>query len=93
MLNRINVNPIGKGRVVVVLVAQLCPTLCDSMDCSLPGFSVHGNFPGKNTGVGNDSLLQGIFLFQRSNPGLLHWKADSLPSEPPDPRAVQGGKV
>ena len=21
---------------------QLCPTLCDSMDCSLPGFSVHG---------------------------------------------------
>ena len=24
-----------------VLVAQLCLTLCDSMDCSLPGFSVH----------------------------------------------------
>ena len=23
-------------------VAQLCPTLCDPMDCSLPGFSVHG---------------------------------------------------
>ena len=21
---------------------QSCPTLCDSMDCSLPGFSVHG---------------------------------------------------
>ena len=21
---------------------QLCPTLCDPMDCSLPGFSVHG---------------------------------------------------
>ena len=21
---------------------QWCPTLCDSMDCSLPGFSVHG---------------------------------------------------
>ena len=21
---------------------QLCPTLCESMDCSLPGFSVHG---------------------------------------------------
>ena len=21
---------------------QLCPTLCNSMDCSLPGFSVHG---------------------------------------------------
>ena len=25
-------------------VAQLCPTLCDPMDCSLPGFSVHGIF-------------------------------------------------
>ena len=27
---------------VKVLVAQLCPTLCDLMDCSLPGSSVHG---------------------------------------------------
>ena len=25
-----------------VLVAQLCPTLCDPTDCSLPGSSVHG---------------------------------------------------
>ena len=25
-----------------VLVAQSCPTLCNSMDCSLPGLSVHG---------------------------------------------------
>ena len=25
-----------------VLVTQLCPTLCDPMDCSPPGFSVHG---------------------------------------------------
>ena len=23
-------------------VAQLCPTLCDPIDCSLPGFSLHG---------------------------------------------------
>ena len=28
--------------------------------------------PGKNTGVGNCSLLQGIFLTQGSNLGLLH---------------------
>ena len=27
---------------VKVLVAQLCPTLCDPTDCSPPGFSVHG---------------------------------------------------
>ena len=26
---------------VKVLVAQLCPTLCNPMDGSLPGFSVH----------------------------------------------------
>ena len=25
-------------------VAQLCPTLSDPMDCSLPGSSVHGIF-------------------------------------------------
>ena len=27
---------------VYVLVTQSCPTLCDPMDCSLPGSSVHG---------------------------------------------------
>ena len=37
---------------VLCLVAQLCPTLCDPMDCSLPDFSVHEDSPGKNTGVG-----------------------------------------
>ena len=28
-------------------VAQLCPTLCDPMDCSLPGFSLHGILQGR----------------------------------------------
>ena len=28
-------------------VAQSCPTLCDSMDCSLPGSSVHGIFQAR----------------------------------------------
>ena len=46
---------------VLCLVAQSCPTLCDPMDCSLPGSSVHGDSPGKNTGVGCHALLQGIF--------------------------------
>ena len=31
--------------------------LCNSMDCSPPGYSVHGESPGKNTGVGCHSLL------------------------------------
>ena len=41
-----------------VPVAQLCPTLCDPMDCS-PVSSVHGDSPGKNIGVGCLALLQG----------------------------------
>ena len=28
-------------------VAQLCPTLCDPIDCSLPGSSVHGIFQAR----------------------------------------------
>ena len=32
------------------------------------------NSPGKNIGLGNYSLLQGIFLTQGSKPGLLHCK-------------------
>ena len=42
-------------------------------------------FPAKNSGVGCHFLLQGIFLTQGSNLGLLHllhWQADSLPLEP-----------
>ena len=54
------------------LVAQLCSTLGDPMDCSPPGSSVHGDSPGKNTGVGSLSLLQGIFQTQELNWGLLH---------------------
>ena len=34
-----------------VLVTQLYRSICDLMDCSLPGCSNHGNSPGKNTGV------------------------------------------
>ena len=28
-------------------VAQSCPTLCDPMDCSLPGSSIHGIFQAR----------------------------------------------
>ena len=56
---------------VLCVVAQLCPTLCDPTDCSLPGFSVNGDSPGKNIGVGGHALLQGTFPTQGLNPGLL----------------------
>ena len=75
-------------------VAQSCLTLCDPMDCSPPGSSIHGIFPGKNTRVGCHFLLQGIFLTQGSKQGLLycrrtlfclksHWQAGPLPQVPP----------
>ena len=57
---------------VLCLVALLCPALCDPMGCSLPGSFVHRDSPGKNTGVGSGSLLQGISPTQGSNPGLPH---------------------
>ena len=58
--------------VVLCLLIQLCPTLCGPMDCSLPGSSIHGDSPGKNTRVDCHDLLQGIFPTQGLNPGLPH---------------------
>ena len=37
-----------------------------------PGSFVHGNSPGKNTGVDGHAFLQGIFTTQGSNPGPPH---------------------
>ena len=60
------------GRAVLCVVAQSCLTLRNTEDCSPPGSSVHGDPPGKNTGVGCHALLQGIFPTQGSSPGLPH---------------------
>ena len=49
-------------------VAQSCPTLCDPMDCSLPGFCIHGIFQARVLGI-------------EPTPPTL--QADALPSEPP----------
>ena len=57
---------------VLCWVAQSCLTLCDPMDYCSPGSVVHGDSPGKKTGVGCHALLQGIFPTQGLNPGLLH---------------------
>ena len=65
------------------MCSQLCPTLCDHMDCSPPGSSVSQGYPGKNTGVDYHFLFQGIFLTQAMNPSLLHLlplQGDSLAS-------------
>ena len=65
------------------------------MDCSLPGSSVHGNFPGKSTGVGCHFLLQGIFPDPETEPGSPAFQGDALTSVPPGspldvyPREIQ----
>ena len=47
-------------------VAQSCPTLCDPMDCSLPGSSVHGMFQAR--------LLEWVALsFSRRSPRPRDW--------------------
>ena len=51
---------------LMCLVVQSCPTLCDPMNCSLPGPSVHRDSPGKKSRVGCHALLQGNF----SNTGI-----------------------
>ena len=81
---------------------QLCPTLCNPMDYSLPGSFVHGILQARILSVGCHFLLQRIFPIQRSNPHLLcllHWQACSLPLAPlgkPIPymfSSIHAGKV
>ena len=57
--------------VCVCVHAQPCLTLCDPMDCSPPGFSVHG-FLSQGYWSGCHFLLRGIFPTQGSNSRLLH---------------------
>ena len=65
------------------LVSQSCPTLCNPMVCNPPSYSVHGDSPGKNTGVGCYALFQGIFPNPGIKPRSPTLQADSLPPEPP----------
>jgi len=64
---------------VCMLVTQSCPTLCNPMDCSPPGSSVHGILQARILEwvptpweKGSHSFLQGIFPTQGSNLCLLH---------------------
>ena len=51
---------------VKVKVTQSCPTLCDPMDSSLPGFSVHGILQAR--------ILKWVAIpFSRESPQLRDW--------------------
>ena len=54
------------------MYADLCLTLCDPMDCSPPGSSVHGILRARILEWVAMPLLQGIFPTQEWNPYLLH---------------------
>ena len=66
-----------------MLVAQSCPTVCDSMGCSLPGSSIHGSLQAR--------ILEWVTIF---SPGDLPHsgtkcvsparQVDSSLSEPPE---------
>ena len=48
--------------------AQMCPTICNPLDYSSPGSSVHRVIPGKNTGVGCHFLLHNASILAWDNP-------------------------
>ena len=64
---------------------QLCPTLCNPIECSLPGSSVHGILQAIILEWIAMPSPRGIFLTEELNSYLLHllrWQAGSLPLAP-----------
>ena len=82
-----NIKWVTDVNLVLCLVAQSCPTLCDPMDCSPPGSSVHGILQVKNNEVGCHALGDlpnlGDLPKLGIEPGSPKLQADSLPSETP----------
>ena len=79
-----SVSPFGDGKSnnVLCLVIQSCPTLCDPIDCSLPGSSVHGILQARILEWAAMSSSRGLCNtgIEPMSPTL---QVDSLPSEPP----------
>ena len=76
-----------KGKKVKILVTQLCPTLCNPVDCSPPGSSIHGILQAR--------ILEWVAIpFSRDlpDPGIKprspSLQADSLLSEPPGSKQI-----
>ena len=68
---------------VLCLIIQSCLTLCDPMDCSPPGSSVHEDSPGKNPGSGLPCPLPGALPNPGIKPMSSALQVDSLPPELP----------
>ena len=60
------------------LVTKSCPTLCNLMDCSPPGSSVHGISQARMLEWVAISFSRGPSQTRESNLCLLHWQVDSF---------------
>jgi len=74
---------------------QLCPTLCDPMDCSLPGSSVHGIFQARvleSGAIAFSNMLSRlvITLLPRSKHLLISWlqSPSAVILEPPKIKSI-----
>ena len=76
---------------MLVSVTQSCPTLCSPW--TVAHQVILQKSPGKNTGVGSHSHLQGIFLIQESNPGLLHYRQILYHLSHQGSRSKHGGQI
>ena len=70
-------------RICACLVAQLCPTLCNHMNCSPPGSSIHGILQARTLEWVAVPFSRVTYLTQESNLGLLYYRQIFLPSGPP----------
>jgi len=61
-------------------VAQSCPTLCNPMDCSLPGSSIHGIFQARVLEWGAIAFSN-IYIYTHTN-GIFLIKNDAQFSTP-----------
>ena len=66
---------------VCVLVAESCPILCNPIDCSPPGSSVHGIFQARILEWVDISFSRGIFPTRGLNLGLLHCRQSPAQSK------------
>ena len=83
--------PMSHSCALLCLVTQSCPTLCNPMDCTPPGSSVHGDSPGKMMENTPFSIVESLAMesvampfsrgsFQLRSPAL---QVDYLSSESP----------
>ena len=71
--------PLSLMCICAWLHAQSCPTLCNPMDCSPPGFSVHRIFQARILEWVATSSSRISSWLRHPTLCLLHWQADSLP--------------